>query len=175
MARFCPLEVARSVPVSASVIVGLLVFLPSLTSYKFFNYTRCSEVCHEGHGFILDQCCYVPVFHPMTWDDARNYCKSEGGPMADLACPLSNYAMRYELERAKLPKDQRMWVGVYTKPNQDIVYVTGKKVNCMFVEEPVNDTCGCTIDPDATMSYPYAYLPANCSEELPFICQMPLD
>ena len=42
------------------------------------------------------------MFADKSWSDAREDCKDMGGPLADLACPLNNFAVRYELQGLKL-------------------------------------------------------------------------
>ncbi|XP_063853007.1 uncharacterized protein LOC135095819 [Scylla paramamosain] len=181
MARYtsncCPVEVIRQVPASVMTILSvLLVLIPAFTGYQFWNYTRCTEACQYGHGFILDQCCYVPVFMNMTWAEARKYCKRMGGPTADLACPLSNYALRYELDRVNLPLGHRMWVGISTNIYCVTRFVTGMKISCMHHMCPPDKGKNCSYTLKTNVGYyPYGYRTTSCNDENYFVCEMPIE
>uniref|UniRef100_A0A0P4W9K5 C-type lectin domain-containing protein n=1 Tax=Scylla olivacea TaxID=85551 RepID=A0A0P4W9K5_SCYOL len=177
MARYCyPVEVICQVSISSMIMLSvLLVLIPAFTGYQFWNYTRCSELCQYRRGLILDQCCYVPVFFKMTWAEARRYCKGMGGPTADLACPLSNYALRYELDRLDLPFGHRMWVGISTSMYCVTRFVTGMKVSCLhhMYRPDKGKNCSYTLKTNDTY-FPYSYQSTSCNEKNHFVCEMPI-
>ncbi|XP_045105526.1 C-type lectin 9a-like isoform X2 [Portunus trituberculatus] len=173
MARFCyPVGVVRSVAISIVFILSVVVVVVPKEEfpYQFFKYTRCTDPCRYPGGFILDQCCYVPVYKALTWDDARKYCKNIGGPLADLACPPGGYALRYELDRIKKPIDYKMWIGVSTQQAKTI-FVTGMQISCLaHWYAPKEGECTFVYNAYSGSTY----WSGNCSTKLPFVCEMPL-